>query len=429
MASSATLNTIRDRIRDQVESASGQTEPLVVTASSLQLSSGTPNYRDRVELHLQDSGNSIWATDDIDEALRTALQFYSRANPQHAIGAITVSTAGREQSLASLTGLLRVEKVWWDYDSSDPAHPPNWRQFEVWPGAVLYIDDRAEPAATDVIRVWYTKAHTINGLDGATSTTVPKEDEDVLVAGAAHFAARFRAIELAEQATVDRDVVERLERWAEEQGKAFRYGVRQQPPAWQRRAYGYDQGDIDEAVRWALYRYNEVNPNREIASITLSADGREVDISGVTGYLDIYRVWWDYDSADPAYPPEWREFEVWPGDILYVKDGDEPRSGDVVRVWYTLPHTISGLDAATATTVSDRDINLIVTGASGFVTQERVQDEATRSVPTKLREWAQARIAEFDAGLLRVARRIAADASGLASLPSLDRWDDGDGWS
>jgi hypothetical protein len=428
-ASTKTLNNLRDRIRTQLESASGFTEPMVVTASAIKLSTGAPNIRDRVESRLQDSGNARWSTDDTDEAIRTALEYYTRQNPYRAIGTITLAAAGREISLATLTGLIRVEKVWWDYDSTTPGYPPNWRQFEVWPGSILYIDDREEPAAADVLRVWYTKQHTINELDSATATTIPAEDVDVIVTGAAHFAARARAVELAEQATVDDEVVARLIKWADEEGDAFRYGVRQKPPSWQRYAYAYDQGDIDEALRWALYRYTEVYPQHKISSLTLAAAGREVDISTLTGYIDVLRAWWEYTSTDPQYPPHWREFEVWPGDILFVNAGDEPAIGDVVRVFYTLPHTLSGLDSATATTIPERDINLLVTGATGFVAEERVQEQPTRNVPRKLREWASSRLREFERGLARLARREAAKHSGIAPVPSLDRWETGhDGW-
>ena len=138
----ATLNGMRDRVRDQIEAATGRTEPLAVTASSIQLSTGSPNLRDRVESLLQDSGNTRWSTDDTDEAIRRALEVYSQYSPQHAIGTIALSAAGREIDISSLTGLVRVEKVWWDYDSTTPGYPPNWRQFEVWPRSILYIDDR-----------------------------------------------------------------------------------------------------------------------------------------------------------------------------------------------------------------------------------------------------------------------------------------------
>ena len=105
-ASTKTLNDLRDRIQVQLEAASGFTEPMVVTASSIALATATTGMRARVQSRLQDASAARWSTDDVDEAIRTALQVYSRSNPYHAIGTIT-AVAGREQSLATLTGLIR----------------------------------------------------------------------------------------------------------------------------------------------------------------------------------------------------------------------------------------------------------------------------------------------------------------------------------
>jgi hypothetical protein len=428
MTSDATLNGMRDRVRDQIEAATGRTEPLPVTASSIQLSTGTPNLRDRVESLLQDSGNTRWSTDDTDEAIRRALEVYSQHSPYHTIGTIALSAAGREIDLSSLTGLMRVEKVWWDYDSSSPGYPPNWRQFEVWPGSLLYIDDRSEPANGDTVRVWYTKMHTIKGLDSATSTTVPQEDIPHLVAGAAQFAAEARAVELSESLNADRDVVKRLMDWAEEQGKAFRYGIRVKLPAWERYASALSQENVDEAIRWALHRYNLVEPYRVEGDITLSADGREISFSSLTGLLEVERVWAPYDSDSPAEPPNWREFEIWPGNLVYIKGGSEPATDEVVRVFYTKLHTLDGLDGAGATSFGHDAETLLVIGASGFAAQERTMEQEGRFVPTKLREWAEARLREFERGLKQFARREGVRHSGMASIATLDRWDEGSGW-
>jgi hypothetical protein len=406
--------------------ASGFTEPLVLTASGETLAT----LRDRVELKLQDSGNAKWASGDIDEAIEEALEQYSRRNPQQKITTLTLAADGREVDVSSITDLWRVEKVWWPYDSSDPDYPPNWVQFEAWSGDVLFIDEPGTaPATNDVVRIFYTAGHTLNGLNAAGATTIPAEDITYLISGAAHFAAQMRAVELSETLNVDRDVVKRLQEWATEQGKNFRYGVSLRPPAWQRHAYAHDQNDIDEAIRWALGRYNEINPEIVITTVTLSADGREVDISGITDYHDIVRVWWDYDSSDPEYPPKWRDFELWDGDILFIDAGSEPQSSDVVRIWYKRLRTINGLDSASTTTLPDQDNEIIIAGASGFAAQERVQDQPSRYVPRKLREWADARLREFERGLKALARRQAAKHSGQAPIAELDRWDlQDDGW-
>jgi len=418
-----TLTTIRDRIKTQLMGASGLTEPLAVTASSIQLATASTGLRARVQSRLQDSGASRWSSTDIDDAIREALEQYSQVSPDHTIGTVTLSADGREIDISSLTDVVRVEKVWWDYDSSSPGYPPNWRQFEVWPGSIIYIDDDDEPQDGDIVRIWYTKMHTVKGLDSATATTVPEEDVSYLVSGAAMFAARARAVELSETLTVDKEVVDRLIEWAKEEGKNFRYGARSRPPAWQRYAYAYDQDDIDEAIVWALQRYSEVKPRRRITSLTLEADGREVDISSITDYIQIDRVWWPYDSTDPAQPPNWRDFELWSGDLLYIDDLDEPVTDDVVRIWYTALHSINGLAGASVTTFDDHAQNLIVVGAAGYAAQERVQEQPQRAVPRKLRDWADARLKEFERGLNALASREAARHSGIARAPALDRWD------
>jgi len=183
------------------------------------------SLRDRVEATLQDSTNATWSTDDVDEGIRQALQEYSKVIPHRAIGTISLSADGREISLASLTGLVNVERVWWDYDSTDPAHPPRWRDFEVWPGSILFINDADEPQNGDTVRVWYTLPHTLNGLDSETTTTLPPGDDTLLVTGAAAHAALFRSAEISEVLTIDGWSPQRLKEWGELKMEAFRMGL------------------------------------------------------------------------------------------------------------------------------------------------------------------------------------------------------------
>lgn len=182
--------------------------------------------RDRVEAKLQDSGNLIWSTATLDEAIRTTLDRLNWTMPRQAIGTITLAAAGREISLASLTGLLEVKRIWWDYDASGPTHPPEFRRFEVWPGSILYIHDESEPAANDVVRVWYTLPHTIQNLDSASTTTMDATLQALMVTGGAGYAAQIRAIELAEQATLDPGVTNKLNDWARNQIAEFRTQLR-----------------------------------------------------------------------------------------------------------------------------------------------------------------------------------------------------------
>jgi len=192
--------------------------------------------------------------------------------------------------------------------------------------------------------------------------------------------------------------------------------------------------DIDEGIRQALQQYTLTNPHRAIGTIALSADGREIDISSLTGLINVERVWWDYDSTDPRHPPRWRNFEIWPGSLLYVNDTDEPQNGDTVRVWYTLPHTLNGLDSETTTTLPPADDSLVVTGAAANAALFRSAEISEVFTvdgwsPKRLREWGLLKMEDFEDGLRALARREASRASGIAEGPDLDRWEaEGVGW-
>jgi len=91
--------------------------------------------------------------------------------------------------------------------------------------------------------------------------------------------------------------------------------------------------------------------------------------------------------------------------------------------------TLNGLDGAGSTSLPADAENLIVVGACGYAAEERIQEEPGRSVPRRLKEWAEGRLREFERGLKQVARRNASRHSGIAVSPALDRWDsEADSW-
>jgi hypothetical protein len=183
--------------------------------------------RDRVETILADSGNAIWSTDDIDEAIRQAVHEYSKTRPLRSVGTVVLSSDGREIDISSLTGLLGVSQVWCDYDSTDPAYPPNRRPFEHWPDSqTVYVTGDYEPQSGDTMRVFYTKLQTLEDLDSATSTTIPLDDESLIAIGAAGFAATSRAVDLAEKVTLDRLTGQQVRAWGLSKLQEFRSGLR-----------------------------------------------------------------------------------------------------------------------------------------------------------------------------------------------------------
>lgn len=178
------------------------------------------DLRDLVALDLNDPSNNVWSTDDIDRAIKRALIDYSHVNPDQAEGTIALSADGREISLSSLTGLIRVVRVWYPYTSSDPEDPPSWVRWELW-ASTLYVASGDEPANGDTVRVYYHKLHTINGLDSETTTTVPADDEEVVVLGAGGYAALQKGQDAVGSAGVSTETPEQWLRWALTRMDAF----------------------------------------------------------------------------------------------------------------------------------------------------------------------------------------------------------------
>jgi hypothetical protein len=194
----------------------------------------------------------------------------------------------------------------------------------------------------------------------------------------------------------------------------------------------WSTAELEAAIRLAIYVYSDYFPRRAITTVDLTAAGREIDISGID-YRTIERVWWDYDSSDPDHPPHWRDFEVWPGDLLYVNDPEEPASGDTLRIWYTTNHTLDELDSATATTIPNRHAEIIAIGAAGFAAHTRVatlseQANVNEWAPRNLGEWATAQLQTYYQRLQHLAAQQATQRAGLANLAALDRWDNANDW-
>lgn len=159
---------------------------------------------DRAEQLLLDTTNAVFPALLINEGIRLALEEYSRARPLKAVGTLTVSSGGREQSMSGLSGLISVARVWFPYTASDPEDPPEWVDFTLFDSSgtlTLYVGGPDEPAVNDVIRVFYNKTHTLNGLDSANTTTFSAADDGLLVLGGAGYACLSRAADLNETAS------------------------------------------------------------------------------------------------------------------------------------------------------------------------------------------------------------------------------------
>ena len=157
--------------------------------------------RDRVEAALLSAGRYTWSNVDLDSALRQSLAEYSRVQPVETETVITLSTTGREIVLSPVTftalaGLVNVLEVYWPwYTTGGEVWPPNRvAGFRLRENAgvftlFLFANDGSQPKTGDKVRLWWTKPHTINTLDGSTATTLSAEGESLVIMGAVGYAA------------------------------------------------------------------------------------------------------------------------------------------------------------------------------------------------------------------------------------------------
>jgi hypothetical protein len=176
--------------------------------------------RERLSQRLADSAHATWSTAALDEALRSALHDYSQALPMAAETVLSLPGPGREIALDGLPGLQSVTEVWWPYDSlMYGAWPPNWVVgFRLrWDDArpvLLLTTQYGEPRAGDELRLWYTRPHMIQDLDGGEFTSVLRAHESVLLTGAAGYAASAEQLDRAGQVRLDPAEAQTLAAWS-----------------------------------------------------------------------------------------------------------------------------------------------------------------------------------------------------------------------
>ncbi len=196
----------------------------------------------------------------------------------------------------------------------------------------------------------------------------------------------------------------------------------------------WSTGALDEAIRQALVEYIEHSPYIKDSEITLAADGRQIDISELTGLLSVQEVYWPY-SASYWPPNQVLQYRViWAAGTPYLwfasHAGAEPKTGEVVRVRYTTAHTIEDLDSATATTIPDAHISKLVIGAAGYALVFAAIDRATEfnldaGTVENLRISGNAYIKEFRLWLTALGRAPGGSPFLEVGGWRLDEWDQG----
>jgi len=143
---------------------------------------GTIVLRTRLRTDLGEPVADRWSDDDLDHHIGHALRDINRVAPREltATDLAIPDPASREIDISSLTDRIAVTAVEYPVDR----YPKRLRHFEVWGDTLTLLVD-AMPAPGGVVYVYYTAAHTL----GDEESTLPAHLEDVVVVGAAGYAA------------------------------------------------------------------------------------------------------------------------------------------------------------------------------------------------------------------------------------------------
>jgi hypothetical protein len=170
--------------------------------------------------------------------------------------------------------------------------------------------------------------------------------------------------------------------------------------------------ELTEHLRRALRALNQVAPQRALSLLHTTMNVLEYDLAAIAGFMEITDVWYPWNAADPAWPPSRPAWSLLDGHTLRLEVAAAPVGDDTdnARLFYTLPNTLSGLDAATTTTLDAQGEQALILGAAAYAVEQRAQRlanavTATAETPRHYAAWARQMAANFAALLEGLRRR------------------------
>lgn len=168
----------------------------------------------RRDLHDEDAANYRWTDAELDRHIQHAVRELSLACPLEAKATLTTTAGSRDLWLLTLDDLVSIEAV--EYPVG--CYPPCYVRFAVWQDTLTLLVDDA-PAGEESVVLYYTRLHSID----AVSSTVPAPFEDVIVDGAAGYAAlEWASFSTNRVNAGGRDVWREYLAWGQERLASFR---------------------------------------------------------------------------------------------------------------------------------------------------------------------------------------------------------------
>jgi hypothetical protein len=168
--------------------------------------------RDRIRKDLRDTDAAQrWSDAQLDRHIDHAMSELSAAMPRELSSTLATTAGSRDLSLASLTGLIEVEAVEFPVGS----YPPAYLGFHVWAGTLTLHSDT--PPTGGNAKLYYLARHPLDG----TGSSLSSFEVDVLVTGAAAYAALEQGVYTTDRVTTGKDVTERFTAYGRARLTAF----------------------------------------------------------------------------------------------------------------------------------------------------------------------------------------------------------------
>ncbi|MGE0058918.1 MAG: hypothetical protein AB7T32_13115 [Dehalococcoidia bacterium] len=161
------------------------------------------DLRDRLRIELHDVDETRWDDDALDRHLHRAVRELSSRAPRERVTTLATTAGSRELSLEALADLVEVAAV--EYPVNE--YPARLVRFSVYAGTLTLLVDTA-PGDGEDVNVYWGSVHEVDD----DSCTLPAVQEDIVVGGAAGYA----AVEWASFATNRANIggVEAVEQYA-----------------------------------------------------------------------------------------------------------------------------------------------------------------------------------------------------------------------
>jgi hypothetical protein len=161
--------------------------------------------------------------------------------------------------------------------------------------------------------------------------------------------------------------------------------------------YRWTTDEIEGAIQRAVLEYSLHAPIEQQTDITTTDDSTELDISGLSGLLQVVSVEFPIDQT----PKYMQHFERYAGHLYMEDEGD----GSKARVRWLKIHTLGE-----STTIPAEHEEIIVLGATGYLAMSvsaYTVDKATiagSQATINYKAWGMERLQRYDKKLKQVAR-------------------------